>query len=70
MTTTLTIRVPVELAKILADRKANASLNVSAFVRRAIERELQRPVVDAKSDQEETHERRSKSASAVLVVQR
>jgi post-segregation antitoxin (ccd killing protein) len=50
MDTTLTIRIPVETAQVLAERKQNHALNISAFVRRAIERELARPIADAEPE--------------------
>jgi post-segregation antitoxin (ccd killing protein) len=40
MQTSLTIRIPSELAQQLEQRRQNADLNVSAFCRRAIERAL------------------------------
>ena len=45
--TLLSIRVPFELAQALEERRKKTDLNVSAFCRRAIERELARPVFDA-----------------------
>lgn len=50
MNTTLTIRIPVETAQVLAERKQNSALNISALVRRAIERELTRPTVDVEPE--------------------
>ena len=60
----LHIRIPDNLARALEDRRQNADLNVSAFCRRAIERELVRPVVDAEP------ERRALSPAPVLVAQK
>jgi hypothetical protein len=64
MSTLLSVRIPNELAERLDERRRNADLNVSAFVRRVIERELDRPVLDA------VPERRSASAPAVLFTPR
>jgi post-segregation antitoxin (ccd killing protein) len=65
MDSRLSIRIPDELAQVLAERKERLSMNVSAFVCRAIRNELARPVLDA-----EPEERRSTSAPAVLFTPR
>jgi predicted transcriptional regulator len=44
---TLTVRLPDDLEKALEERKEQCSMNVSAFVCRAIRRELERPIIDA-----------------------
>jgi hypothetical protein len=64
MSTLLHVRIPNELEERLDERRRNADLNVSAFVRRVIERELDRPVVEAEP------ERRSVSLAPVLVATR
>jgi len=66
--TFLTIRIPSELAKTLDERRQNDSLNVSAFCRRAIERELARPVFDA--EPAPAIERRNTSPVPVLFTPR
>jgi post-segregation antitoxin (ccd killing protein) len=43
MSTLLHVRIPNELAERLEDQRSNRCVNVSALVRRAIERELERP---------------------------
>jgi hypothetical protein len=60
--TLLSIRVPFELAQALEERRQKTDLNVSAFCRRAIERELARPVFNAEP------ERRSTSPAPVLIA--
>jgi Ribbon-helix-helix protein, copG family len=50
MSTLLSVRIPNELAEKLDERRRNADLNVSGFVRRIIERELDRPVLDAEPE--------------------
>jgi hypothetical protein len=62
MSTLLSVRIPNELAERLDERRRNADLNVSGFVRRIIERELDRPVLDAEP---ETQSRRQ----SVLIAQ-
>jgi hypothetical protein len=42
----LSIRIPIELAQALEDLRIQRSVNVSAFCRRAIERQLAQPIVD------------------------
>jgi hypothetical protein len=76
MDSRLSIRVPDELAQALADRKERCSMNVSAFVCRAIRNELTRPIFDAEPATtieerllEPATERRSASAPAVLISQ-
>ena len=64
--TLLSIRVPLELAQRLAQRKENNFLNISAFCRRAIERELDRPVLDA--EPEPTIARRSASPAVPVLI--
>jgi hypothetical protein len=66
MDSRLSIRIPDELAQVLAERKERLSMNVSAFVCRAIRNELARPVLDV----EQESERRSTSAPAVLFTPR
>jgi len=61
--TLLSIRVHFELAQALEERRKKADLNVSSFCRRAIERELARPVFDAEP------ERRQQSHQPVLIAQ-
>jgi hypothetical protein len=56
MGTLITFRIPDSLARALAERKQKASINVSAFCRRAIERELQRPVIDVGPERQVTRQ--------------
>jgi post-segregation antitoxin (ccd killing protein) len=43
----ISVRLPADLEQTLAERKENCSLNISAFVCKAIRRELERPIVEA-----------------------
>lgn len=43
----LSIRISTEMASELESRRKNQSLNISAFCRRAIERQLAQVIVDA-----------------------
>ncbi len=52
MNTLVHVRLTPELAKALSDKRKNSFVKISAFCRRAIERELARPVVDEKQEQE------------------
>jgi predicted DNA-binding protein len=49
----LNVRIPDSLAARLAEHKQRNSTNISAFVRRAIERALEQPVVDAEPPKEQ-----------------
>jgi post-segregation antitoxin (ccd killing protein) len=50
MDTTLSIRIPVEVAQELYRRRDQQALNVSAFVRHAITRELARTIIDSETE--------------------
>jgi hypothetical protein len=66
MDSRLSVRIPNELAQALADRKERCSMNISAFVCRAIKNELARRVFEA----EPAAERRSTSPVPVLTTPR